>query len=87
MMDENDELIHPNTAQLRKLVVPEKGQGKFRLEEVNIFGHSDYHSNTWMLKLATNGRYVLSPTVEGKVFVWNLRSSELVAILNDHASE
>ena len=80
-------MVQPNTCQLRKLVVPERGQGKFRLEEANIYGHSDYRSNIWMLKLATNGRYVLSPTTEGKVFVWNLRSAELVAILNDHGSE
>jgi len=86
LIDENDQVVNPNTCQLRKLVVPEKGQGKFRLEEVNVYSHTDYRSNIWMLKLATNGRYVLSPTVEGKVFVWNLRSAELVAILNDHAN-
>jgi WD40 repeat protein len=36
------------------------------------------------MKMATNKRYLLAPTMDGKVFVWNLRSAQLVGILNDH---
>lgn len=77
-------MVQPNTCHLRKLTIPSGGRGKFRIDEVNAFAHEDYHANIWLLRLATNGRYILAPTTEGKVFVWNVRSRELVAILRDH---
>lgn len=34
-------------------------------------------------KLTSNGRYILCPTIDGKVFIWNLLNKQLVGILND----
>lgn len=39
------------------------------------------------MRLATNGRYVASPTTNGKVFLWNLRSKELAAVIRNGGAE
>ena len=86
LLDENDNLVKPNACHLRKLTLPENGVGNIQLEEINSFQHPEYQSNVWLMKLNSNGRYVLSPTTDGRVFVWNVRTKEIVAILNDHGS-
>jgi len=57
---------------------------KITLEEVNMYDHPSYNSNVWPLKFASNGRYILSPTVDGRVFIWNIASRERVGLLADH---
>lgn len=41
----------------------------------------------WMTKFGTNGRYIASPTTDGKIFIWNIRSKELVTVLRDHRKD
>lgn len=43
-----------------------------------------YKSNIWPVKMATNGRYILAPTSDGKIFIWNLLTGGLSGILSDH---
>jgi WD40 repeat protein len=44
-----------------------------------------YISNSWLVKIISNGRYLFSPDVKGRVFIWNLKTAKLVAILQDHS--
>eukprot|EP01114_Cavostelium_apophysatum_P011889 TRINITY_DN2644_c0_g1_i2.p1 TRINITY_DN2644_c0_g1~~TRINITY_DN2644_c0_g1_i2.p1 ORF type:complete len:1202 (+),score=337.29 TRINITY_DN2644_c0_g1_i2:134-3739(+) len=74
----------PNRCKLHHLVVPENGRGRFRLEQLATFTNKDFRSNVSMLKISSNGRYLLAPTTDGKVFIWNLRTAELVGILHEH---
>jgi len=74
----------PNTCTLHKLVYPEKKGGQFKLEEVKRFKHEKYFSNSWMVKITSNGRYLLAPTLHGEVFVFNILSGKITAILKDH---
>jgi hypothetical protein len=37
----------------------------------------------WLVKISTNGRYILAPNVDGKIFIWNLKSTEKVAVMGD----
>jgi WD40 repeat protein len=67
-------------------VFPENGMGTISLEEVTAFENEYYKSNVWLMKCNSNGRYMCSPTTDGRVFVWNLRSREVAAILFDHTS-
>lgn len=54
------------------------------LMSVKEFTHASYFSNSWPMKPATNGRYILSPTSNGKVFIWNLKTGILSGLLADH---
>lgn len=86
LLDQHDKVVRANSCQLYRFEFPEAGKGKFRLELVSSFSHEWYNSNIWQTRLTSNGRYALSPTTEGKVFVWNLKSKEVVAILHDHGN-
>eukprot|EP01114_Cavostelium_apophysatum_P022749 TRINITY_DN8336_c0_g1_i1.p1 TRINITY_DN8336_c0_g1~~TRINITY_DN8336_c0_g1_i1.p1 ORF type:complete len:617 (+),score=168.47 TRINITY_DN8336_c0_g1_i1:139-1989(+) len=79
--DDGVTVMTPNSCHLRKLKMEEDS---FSLEIVHTFQHEQYHSNMWMTKFATNGRYILSPTTEGKVFIWNIQTKALVAVMHDH---
>jgi hypothetical protein len=74
----------PNTCILHKLVYPTKNGGQFKLEEIKKYKHEEYHSNSWSVKIATNGRYLLAPTIYGQIFVFNLLSGQLTAIIKEH---
>ena len=58
--------------------------GAITLEEVTSYENEYYKSNVWLMKCNSNGRYMCSPTTDGRVFVWNLKSREVAAILFDH---
>jgi len=73
-----------NVCHLRKLKIPMNGIGNFEMEEVNNFSHSSYFANIWLMKFTSNGRYLISASTGGNIFVWNLRSKELVAIITEH---
>ncbi|KAJ3326298.1 hypothetical protein HDV06_000174 [Boothiomyces sp. JEL0866] len=66
VLDGEDETINtiPNSVILYKLIYPAKKGDKFQLEQVRKFEHSEYRSNSWLVKLATNGRYVAAPTYD-----------------------
>ncbi|KAI8075901.1 WD40-repeat-containing domain protein [Gilbertella persicaria] len=74
----------PNTCTLHKLVYPTTIGGKFRLETVKRFTHEDYHSNSWLVKITSNGRYILAPTIYGQIFVFNIASGQVSAIIKEH---
>ena len=48
-----------------------------------IFVYS-YHSNSWLIKISSNGRYLAAPTMDGGVFIFNLRNGQVTGILRDH---
>jgi WD40 repeat protein len=64
-----------------------KEEVSFKLETVHTYNHPEYVSNSWLIKIRSNGRYLFAPTSNGKVFVWNLKTTKLAAILHDHADE
>ncbi|KAJ2960794.1 hypothetical protein NQZ79_g3839 [Umbelopsis isabellina] len=74
----------PNTCTLHKLVYPVTKGGKFELQEVKKYKHEDYHSNSWLVKIASNGRYLLAPTIYGQIFAFNMLSGQVTGILKDH---
>jgi hypothetical protein len=43
-----------------------------------------YHSNSWLIKIASNGRYIAAPTFHGEVFFFNIKTGTVSAILRDH---
>lgn len=95
--DDGKTIMQPNSCHLRRLTLSEENE--FELEVVTTMAHPryvstlsimmkiiiSYHSNMWMTKFGTNGRYIASPTTDGKIFIWNVRSKELVSVLHDHS--
>lgn len=92
--------MYPNKVILHKLTRPTNAKGKWELKEISRFEHDEqnvnyywklilfsFQANRWQLQPTPNGRYVVAPTIEGKIFVWNLKSSTLVTILKDHIGE
>ncbi|CAH1760430.1 137_t:CDS:10 [Entrophospora sp. SA101] len=75
-----------NVCILHKLIYPNRIGGKFRLETIRIFQHKNYISNSWLVRITSNGRYLAAPTMKGEVCIFNLRTGNIVAILNDHES-
>ncbi|RIB10674.1 WD40-repeat-containing domain protein [Gigaspora rosea] len=73
-----------NVSILHKLIYPSKKGQPFELKEVRRFGHKDYHSNSWLIKISSNGRYLVAPTMTGHVFIFSLRTGKVTAILRDH---
>ncbi len=43
-----------------------------------------YHSNSWLVKITSNGRYLLAPTIYGQIFVFNMLTEQVTAILKEH---
>ncbi|PWA02527.1 hypothetical protein BB558_001352 [Smittium angustum] len=76
----------PNTVTLHKLVFPSEDSNKFELVEIRRFHNEEYLSNSWLIRIVSNGRYVLAPTYNGLVFVFHLSTGKLAAILRDHQS-
>jgi len=37
-----------------------------------------------MMKINSNNRYLLAPTIDGKFFCWNLKTGQTTATLGDH---
>ncbi|OBZ84257.1 hypothetical protein A0J61_07685 [Choanephora cucurbitarum] len=74
----------PNTCTLHKLIYPTQPNEKFRLEEIKRYQNPDYHSNSWLVKITSNGRYILAPTIYGQIFVFNMLTGNVSAILKDH---
>eukprot|EP01104_Vermistella_antarctica_P010487 TRINITY_DN2801_c4_g1_i1.p1 TRINITY_DN2801_c4_g1~~TRINITY_DN2801_c4_g1_i1.p1 ORF type:complete len:700 (+),score=184.83 TRINITY_DN2801_c4_g1_i1:275-2374(+) len=70
-------------ANMWKLSMPTTKDGEFVLDMVHTFEHENYLANLWLQKINTNGRYLFAPTSFGDVYVWNLRTAELVSILAD----
>ncbi|KAG0169473.1 hypothetical protein DFQ29_009680 [Apophysomyces sp. BC1021] len=74
----------PNTCTLHKLTYPSQLGGQFKLEQVKKYQHEDYHANSWLVKITSNGRYLLAPTIYGQVFIFNMLTGQATAILKDH---
>ncbi|KAJ2137147.1 hypothetical protein IW136_003626 [Coemansia sp. RSA 678] len=74
----------PNTCTLHRLVYPTEPDGKFVLQEIRRYHHDEYMSNSWLIRIASNGRYILAPTLNGQVFVFNIATGQVTGILRDH---
>jgi WD40 repeat protein len=78
---------------LKMIKTPGRGKKKntevisFELETVHTYLHPEFTSNSWLIKINTNGRYLFSPTSNGKIFIWNMATTKLAAILHDHGDE
>ncbi|KAI8967594.1 WD40-repeat-containing domain protein [Mycotypha africana] len=74
----------PNTCTLHKLIYPTEKDGKFELETVRRYTDEEYHSNSWLVKITSNGRYILAPTIYGQIFVFNMATGQVTAIIKEH---
>ncbi|KAJ2781526.1 hypothetical protein GGI15_003198 [Coemansia interrupta] len=86
LLDAEDNTVssRPNTCTLHRLVYPTDTDGKFMLQEVRRYHHDEYLSNSWLIRIASNGRYLLAPTLNGQVFVFSLAGGQVTGILRDH---
>jgi WD40 repeat protein len=86
VLDVEDESIpsKPNRCHLEKLIYPVNDHDHFRLEDIKSFNDGDYHSNSWLIKITSNGRYIAAPTYDGKVFIYNLKSGKISGKLHYH---
>ncbi|CAG8672671.1 8922_t:CDS:2, partial [Ambispora leptoticha] len=76
-----------NVCILHKLIYPIRKGVAFRLEQVRKYQHEDYHANSWLMKISSNGRYLMAPTMTGQVMAFNLRTGKVSAILRDHEED
>ncbi|CAO3607731.1 unnamed protein product [Cunninghamella echinulata] len=74
----------PNSCILHKLNYPTVDNEEFTLEEIKRYQHEEYHSNSWFVKVTSNGRYLLAPTIYGQIFVFNILTGQTTAILKEH---
>ncbi|CDS14390.1 hypothetical protein LRAMOSA06559 [Lichtheimia ramosa] len=74
----------PNVCTLHKLIFPSEKGGRFQLERIKRYGHEDYHANSWLVKITTNGRYLLAPTIYGQLFVFNMLTGQVTAVIKEH---
>ncbi|KAI8325369.1 WD40 repeat-like protein, partial [Martensiomyces pterosporus] len=86
LLDAEDNTVssRPNTCTLHRLVYPTEPNGKFALQEIRRYYHDEYLSNSWLIRIAANGRYLLAPTLNGQVFVFNIATGQVTGILRDH---
>ncbi|RKP22525.1 hypothetical protein SYNPS1DRAFT_31873 [Syncephalis pseudoplumigaleata] len=71
----------PNSVILHKLMYPTTKGGVFKLVEEKRYQHEEYHSNSWLVKIASNGRFILAPTLNGQVFLFDIRSGKVLMVL------
>ncbi|KAJ1845957.1 hypothetical protein LPJ57_009127, partial [Coemansia sp. RSA 486] len=74
----------PNTCTLHRLVYPTEPDGKFELQEIRRYYHDEYLSNSWLIRITSNGRYILAPTLNGQVFVFDIATGQATGVLRDH---
>ncbi|KAJ2805853.1 hypothetical protein H4R20_001930, partial [Coemansia guatemalensis] len=74
----------PNTCTLHRLVYPTEPDGRFELQEIRRYHHDEYLSNSWLIRITSNGRYILAPTLNGQVFIFSIATGEVTGILRDH---
>ncbi|KAK3814440.1 MAG: WD40-repeat-containing domain protein [Benniella sp.] len=86
LLDSEERMIAKdyNSCTLHKLVYPDTKGGKWYLTEVKRFQDEEYFSNAWLIKIASNGRYIMAPTCTGEVFIFNLKTGQVTGILKDH---
>ncbi|KAJ1820864.1 hypothetical protein LPJ60_002967 [Coemansia sp. RSA 2675] len=86
LLDAEDNTVssRPNTCTLHRLVYPTEPNGSFELQEIRRYYHDDYLSNSWLIRLASNGRYILAPTLNGQVFVFSIATGQVTSVLRDH---
>jgi len=86
VLDVEDDTVpsRPNRCHLEKLIYPVSDHDHFRLEDIKAYNDDRYHSNSWLIKIASNGRYIAAPTYDGKVFIYNLKSGKVSGMLHYH---
>lgn len=50
----------------------------------HFFFFVSYHANSWLVKITSNGRYILAPTIYGQIFVFNMSTGKVSAIIKEH---
>ena len=76
--------IKNNEAHLRRLILPNDNTEPYRLETVMTYTDDNFQNVTWLLRMKSNGYYVLVPTSNGKIFVFNVLTGFLTCVLADH---
>jgi len=86
VLDADDDTVpsKPNMCHLEKLIYPTSEHDPFKIEDINAFQDENYHSNSWLIKITSNGRYIVAPTYDGKLFIFNLKTGKLSGMLHYH---
>lgn len=86
VLDADDDTVpsKPNRCHLEKLIYPTNEHDPFKIEDIRYFEDENYHSNSWLIKVTSNGRYIVSPTYDGKLFIFNLSTGKLTGMLHYH---
>ncbi|CAO3567605.1 unnamed protein product [Mortierella alpina] len=86
LLDSEERMIAKdyNSCTLHKLIYPDTKGGKWYLSEVKRFQDEEYFSNAWLIKISSNGRYLMAPTCTGEVFIYNLKTGQVTGVLKDH---
>lgn len=82
--EENTINTIPNNIKLHKLFYPLNQDDKFELKLIQSYTHPEYRSNSWGVKISSNGKYIAAPTYDGNVFFFHIKSGEVGCILRDH---
>ena len=72
---------HPSAHAPRVLPRPAAAHPRVRARR-GVVGR--YHSNSWLVKLACNGRVLAAPTVNGRVVLFSLETGKPIGSLRDH---
>lgn len=86
VLDADDDTVpsKPNKCHLEKLIYPISEHDHFKIEDINSYQDENYHSNSWLIKVTSNGRYIVAPTYDGKLFIFNLKTGKLSGMLHYH---
>jgi len=86
VLDADDDTVpsKPNKCHLEKLIYPVSEHDHFKIEDINSYQDENYHSNSWLIKVTSNGRYIVAPTYDGKLFIFNLKTGKLSGMLHYH---
>jgi WD40 repeat protein len=77
-----------NTCALHILRAPTSAtkSKEWMLTEVRRYTDLRFHANSYLCRIASNGRYLCAPTVTGAVYVWNIATGAKVAVLQPAAN-
>eukprot|EP00871_Galdieria_phlegrea_P001994 jgi/Galph1/2796/GphlegSOOS_G1461.1 len=80
-MDNQGNIPRSNRCTLRSLSCVFSSDPIWSLDSVCEYEADDYHSNIWPCRLATQGNYIVSGSMDGYAFIWHLGTGTLVGKL------
>lgn len=50
----------------------------------SIYIRCSYHANSWLIKITSNGRYLMAPTIYGQIYVFDMRNGNVSLVIKGH---